>query len=168
VVSRTPPGPSFFARVNVQSQAVVVELLRLLEMEVDLAQAGAKALAFLDPGPIRDEVLLVAREHEAHVSALRDHIQYRGYRVPESTSSPKGLVLGARAQPVRPGVEEVLRAVRSNAQLALALYAKLIAKGPPDDARELLERIRGEEERHLRFAERALAVRAWESPGASP
>jgi hypothetical protein len=152
----------------VQSPQLVAELARLLEMEVDSAQACAKALAFLDPGPIRDEVLIVAREHEAHVSALRDHIQYRGYRVPEPSSTVRGMVLGAHAQPVRPSAEDVLLAIRSNAQLASALYARLLAKKPPDDARELLSGIRDEEERHRRWAERALATRAWEVSGASP
>ncbi|HEX9242307.1 MAG TPA: ferritin-like domain-containing protein [Anaeromyxobacter sp.] len=151
-----------------QSPELVVELSRLLEMEVDAAQAAAKALAFLPPGPIRDEVLLGAREHEAHVAAIRDHIDYRGYRVPETSSAIRGIRLGASVQPARPDVEDVLQAVRGNAQLACALYGKLLAKGPPEDAQELLERIRGDEARHLRWAERALATRAWEAAGASP
>jgi hypothetical protein len=168
VVSGAARGPSFPDEVTVQSPQLVPELVRLLEMEVDSAQACAKALAFLDPGPIRDEVLIVAREHEAHVSALRDHIQYRGYRVPEPSSGVQGMVLGARTQQARPGVEDVLLALRSNAQLASALYGRLLAKGPPDDARALLLGIRDEEERHRRWAERALATRAWEASGASP
>ena len=151
-----------------QSPELVVELSRLLSMEVDSSLACAKALAFLAPGRIRDEVVLVAREHETHVAALRGHIEYRGYVVPEASSSVKGIRLGASATPGRPGVEDVLQALRSNAQLASTLYAKVLAKGPPDDARALLERIRVEEERHRRWADRVIAARVWESNGASP
>jgi hypothetical protein len=154
--------------VTVQSPELVAELSRLLEMEVDAAQAAVKALAFLAPGPIRDEVLLMAREHENHVVALRDHIQYRGYQVPETSSTVRGIRLGARVQQGRPGVEDVLRALLSNAQLACALYGKLLAKGPPDDADQLVRRIRDEEARHLRWAERTLIARAWSPAGASP
>jgi hypothetical protein len=151
----------------VQSPELVAELSRLLAMEVDAAQAAAKALAFLPPGPIRDEVLLMAREHEGHVATIRGHIEYRGYRVPDATSTVRGIRLGARAQPARPDVEEVLRALRDNARLASALYGKLLAKQPPEDAAALLGRIRDEELRHLRWAERALAAAAW-APGAAP
>jgi hypothetical protein len=152
----------------VQSPELVNELSRLLAMEVDSAQACAKALALLPSGPIRDEVLLVAREHEGHVAALREHIEYRGYLVPERSSAVRGIRLGGTPQKGRPGVEEVLRALRSNAQLGSALYGKLLAKGVPEDAAALLERIRAEEQRHLRWAERALAARSWETSGASP
>jgi rubrerythrin len=145
----------------VQSPELVTELSRLLAMEVDSAQACAKALALLPPGPIRDEVLLVAREHEGHVAALREHIEFRGYLVPERSSSVRGIRLGGSAQRGRPGVEEVVRALRSNAQLASALYGKLLAKGLPEDVAELLGWIRVEEQRHLRWAERTLAASAW-------
>ena len=151
-----------------QSPELVTELSRLVELEVDAAQASAKALAFLVPGPIRDEVLLIAREHETHVAALREHIEFRGYRVPEASATVRGIRLGARVQPVRPGVEEVLRALQSNAQLACALYGRLLAKAPPGDAAELLTRIRDDEARHLRWAGRTLAARSWTAAGASP
>jgi hypothetical protein len=152
----------------VQSPELVVELSRLLALEVDAAQAAVKALVFLAPGPIRDEVVLIAREHEGHVSALRDHIEYRGYQVPQTSSAVRGILLGASVQPSRPDVEDVLRALRSNAQLACAMYAKLLAKGPPEEAEALLRRIREEEARHLRWAERALAARSWAGVGATP
>jgi hypothetical protein len=152
----------------VQSPELVVELSRLLEMEVDAAQAAVKALAFLAPGPIRDEVLLIAREHEAHIAALRDHIEYRGYQVPQTSSAVRGILLGATVQPVKPEVEDVLRALRSNAHLACALYAKLLAKAPPEDAEGLVRRIRDEEARHLRWAERALASGTFAATSAAP
>ncbi len=47
------------------------------------------------------------------------------------------------------------------------MYAKLLAKGPPEGARELVERLRTEAERHRGWAERMLARRPWESGGAS-
>jgi hypothetical protein len=152
----------------VQSPELVVALSRLLEMEVDAAQAAAKALAFLPPGPIRDEVLIIAREHETHVAALRGHIEYRGYLVPETSSTVRGIRLGASVQPARPDEEDVLRALRSNAQLACALYGKILAKGPPADAEALLRRIADDEARHLRWAERALLAKAWSASPASP
>ena len=151
------------------SSQLVVELTRLLAMEVDAARAYANAVALLPPGPIRDELDVIGREHRAHADVLRDEIAFRGYVPPEPTSRVEGFVLGAPGPaPAPPGPEEALGAVVRNEQLAASLYAKLLAKGPPDGARELLERLRGEGERHRSWATRALSARAWESGGAHP
>ena len=149
------------------SSQVVVELSRLLSMEVDAVHAYANAAALLAPGPIRDELALIGRDHEEHADAIRDEIAFRGYLPPEPSSSVEGFVLGAPGPPAAPpGPEEARGAVLRNEQLAASLYAKLLAKGPPDGARELLERLRDESERHRARAARALALRAWELPGA--
>jgi hypothetical protein len=150
------------------SPQLVVELTRLLAMEIDAVRAYANAVGLLGPGPIRDEVALIGREHQAHVAALRGEISFRGYLAPEHSPAVDGIVLGGGPITAPPSPEEALTAVRRNEELAASLYAKLLAKGPPDGVRELLERLRGESERHRSWAERTLARRPWESPGASP
>lgn len=131
-------------------------------------RAYGNAAALLGPGPLRDEVSIIGREHQAHVAALRDEIAFRGYLPPEHSSSVDGIVLGGGPALAPPEPEEALLAIRRNEQLAASLYAKLLVKGPPDGARELLERLRGEAERHRGWAERMLARRPWESGWASP
>lgn len=145
-----------------------MELARLLEMELDAVRAYANAVALLAPGPIRDELVVIGREHQAHVKALRDEIAFRGYLAPEHSSSVDGIVLGGGPVTAPPSPEEAVSAVRRNEALASSLYAKLLAKGPPEGAAELIERLRAEAERHRGWAERTLARRPWESPGASP
>lgn len=150
------------------SPQLVVELARLLAMEIDAVRAYANAVALLGPGPIREELVVIGREHQAHVVAIRDEISFRGYLPPEHSASVDGIVLGGGPVTAPPGPEEALSAVRSNEQLAASLYAKLLVKDPPDGARELLERLRAEAERHRGWAERMLARRPWEASGASP
>lgn len=150
------------------SSQLVTELTRLLTMEVDAARAYANAVGLLGPGPIREELALIGREHQAHADAVRDEISFRGYLPPEPVSQLEGFVLGGGAPAGPPGPEEALAAVVRNEQLASSMYAKVLAKGPPDGALELLERLRGESERHRAWAGRALAARAWESGGAHP
>ena len=141
------------------SSQLVTELVRLLSMEVDAARAYANAVALLAPGPIREELALIGREHRARVDAVRDEIAFRGYLPPEPTPRVEGFVLGAAGPPpAPPRPEEALAAVVRNEALASSLYAKLLAKGPPDEARGLLERLRGESERHRAWASRALGV----------
>jgi hypothetical protein len=149
------------------SSQLVVELSRLLVMEVDAVRAYANALALLGPGPVRDELALIGREHQTHADALRGEIAFRGYVPTERASRVEGIVLGAAGRAPGPlGAEEALAAVVRNEQLAATLYAKLLAKGPPDTARPLLERLRVESEGHAGRAARFLSARAWESPGA--
>jgi rubrerythrin len=148
------------------SPQLVVELTRVLAMEIDAVRAYANAVALLGPGPIRDELGMIGQEHQAHVAAIRNEISYRGYLPPEHTASVDGIVLGGGPVTAPPGPEETLHAVRRNELLAASLYAKILAKGPPDGARELLERLRGEAERHRSWAERTLARRPWETAGA--
>lgn len=151
------------------SPQLVVELSRLLAMEVDAARVYENALGLLGPGPIQDEVAIIGRGHDAHVELLREAIAFRGYVPPSPVSTLEGIVLGAQGRPAAPpGPEEALAAIRRNELLAASLYAKVLAKAPPDGARELLERLRGEAERHRGWAERTLARRAWEAAGAQP
>jgi rubrerythrin len=151
----------------VYSPQLVVELARLLVMEVDAVRAYANATPRLDPGPIRDELALIGREHAAHADELREAIAFRGYLPPDPVSEVEGIVLGGGATG-QAGPEAAVEAVRRNELLVASLYAKVLAKGPPEGAVELLERLRGEAERHRGWAERALARRAWEDAGPSP
>jgi rubrerythrin len=138
----------------VYSPQLVVELARLLAMEIDAVRAYSNAVALSAPGPIRDELVVIGREHQAHVKAIRDEIAFRGYLPPEHTSSVDGIVLGGGPVTAPPSPEEAVGAILRNEALAASLYAKLLAKGPPEGALELLERLRGEAERHRGWAER--------------
>lgn len=141
------------------SPQLVVELARLFTMEIDAVRAYANASALVGPGPIRDELVVIGREHQDHASAIREEVAFRGYLPPEHTSSVEGIVLGGGPAVEPPRPEEALAAIVCNEALAASLYAKLLARGPPDGARELLERLRGEAERHRSWAERMLGRR---------
>jgi rubrerythrin len=150
------------------SPQLVVELARLLAMEIDAVRAYENAAAHAPPGPILDEILVIGREHAAHVAAIRDEIGFRGYLAPEHSASVEGIVLGGGPVTAPPSAEELVSAIRRNEALAASLWAKLLAKGPPDGAAELVERLRADAERHRGWAERTLARRPWEAPGTSP
>jgi hypothetical protein len=141
----------------VYSPELVVELARLLVMEVDAVRVYANAASLVGPGPIRDELVLIGQEHEAHAEALREAIAFRGYLAPDPVSDAAGIVLGASGPaPAPPSPPEALLAIRRNELLVASLYAKVLAKRPPEGAVELLERLRGEAERHRGWAERTL------------
>jgi rubrerythrin len=152
-----------------QTSQIVAELSRLFAVEIDAIQAYSAALPLAGSGPIREEIALFRLEHQRHAVALQQEIVRRGHRVPDVEPDVKGVVIGALSPPRRAlTVEDVLAGLRGNEQLTGTLYAKALARNPPDDVRELLEGIRADEERHLRWVERALSLRAWEASAAAP
>jgi hypothetical protein len=152
-----------------QTPQVVAELSRLFAVEVDAVQAYDVAVALVGPGPIQAELELFGLEHQRHALALQEQIVRRGYHVPDVEPDVKGVVIGALTPPQRSlTIEDVLAGIRGNEQLTGSLYAKALAKQLPEELREILTRIRGEERHHLEWTERALSRRAWEGSGASP
>jgi hypothetical protein len=153
-----------------QVPEVVAELSRLFSLEVDAIQAFGAAVALVGPGPIQAELQLFGLEHQRHALVLQEQIVRRGQHAPDVEPDVKGVVIGALTPPQRSlTIEDVLYGIRGNEQLTGSLYAKALAKKLPDEVRELLTRIRAEEQHHLEWAERALSRRSWESSAsASP
>ncbi len=152
-----------------QTPQVVAELTRLFSVEMDAVQAYGAAVALLGPGPIRDELGLFGLEHQRHALALQEQIARRGHNPPDVEPDVKGVVIGALTAPQRSlTVEDVLTGMRGNEQLTGSMYAKALAKKLPADVREILVRIRAEEQHHLDWIERAISRRMWEATGTTP
>lgn len=143
---------------------IAEELSRLLALEVDAVQAYSAALALVAPGALHDELAVFGLEHQRHAVELHDHMLKLGHRPPAVTPDVKGVVIGALTPPRRrPTLEELLEAMRGNEQLTNAVFAKVLAKPLPPDARAFLAGMRDEERRHLDWVERTLSRRPWES-----
>lgn len=145
----------------------IAELFRVFSLEVDAAHAYGAAVAALQPGPVRDELARFGLEHQRHAVAIAEAIVRRGHHPPEVEPDVKGVVIGALTAPRRRlTMEDVLEGIRGNEQLSSTVYAKALARGLPDDLRELLERMHAEERDHLESVERTLSRRPWEGGSA--
>lgn len=145
------------------------ELFRVFSLEVEAAQAYAAAVGMLPPGPVRDEIALFGLEHQRHAVALAEAIVRRGHHPPDVEPDVKGVVIGALTEPRRRlTMEDVLEGLRGDEQLSTAVYAKALLKPLPDELRELLARMHGDERRHLEAIERTLSRRPWEAGSARP
>jgi hypothetical protein len=152
-----------------ETPQLITELSRLFSVEVDATQAYGAAVALAGPGPIQAELALFGLEHQRHGILLQEQIVRRGHTPPDVEPDVKGVVIGALSHPRRSlTIEDVLDGIRGNEQLTGTLYAKALARPLPEDVRELLLRIRVEEQHHLRWIERAIARRSWEGATASP
>jgi hypothetical protein len=151
------------------SPQFIAELSRLFSLEVDAAHAYAAAVGMLGPGPVRDELALFLLEHQRHAVVLAEAIVRRGQHPPEVEPDVKGVVIGALTEPRRRlTMEDVLEGMRGNEQLSGSVYTKVLATSLPDDVRELVAGMHGEERHHLEWVERTLSRRPWEATVAHP
>jgi hypothetical protein len=146
---------------------IFAELARLYTLEVEAAHAYAAAVAAVSSGPVQEELSLFGLEHQRHAIELHQAILSLGYNAPEVTPDVKGVVIGALTLPRRRlTLEDVLEGIRGDEQLTNSVYAKALAKPLPAETRELLERLRGDERRHLAWADRMVSRRIWLQAGA--
>jgi len=146
---------------------IATELSHLYALEIDAAHAYAAAVALAGDGPAHDELRLFGLEHQYHALELHQAILKLGHRVPDVEPDVKGVVIGALTPPRRRlTLEDVLEGLRGNEQLTNSVYAKALARPLPPEARELVEKLRGDEREHLVWLERMIARRIWEA-GAS-
>jgi hypothetical protein len=151
-----------------QPSQLLAELVRLYSVEVDAIQAYGAAVALAGPGPIQAELALFGLEHQRHGILLQEELVKRGVSPPDVEPDVKGVVIGALSHPHRSlTIEDVLTGIRGNEQLTGTLYAKALARPLPEEVREVLLRIRAEEQHHLRWVEREIGRRPWEHEGAA-
>ncbi|ACG72474.1 conserved hypothetical protein [Anaeromyxobacter sp. K] len=128
----------------------LVELGRLLQLEVDAATAYAAAISAAEPGALRDELTLFEADHQRRALALHDAFARRGACPPEVRPNVRGAAIGAREAPRRqPRAADLVATLSGNARLAGDVYASALARPLPPDVREAAERALEEERRHL-------------------
>jgi hypothetical protein len=144
---------------------IAAELSRLIHLEIDAVEAYRAAIEAAGPGAIATELGYFHLEHQRHAVELCEAMLRLGYSPPSVEPQVKGCVIGALTPPRPPrGAGDVLVALRGNEQLSSSLYAKVLARNLPAGIRQLIDRGREDERRHLDWVERALSRRAWERP----
>jgi hypothetical protein len=133
----------------------LVELRRLLQLEVDAATAYAAAISSASPGALRQELSLLEADHQRRALALHEAFARLRACPPGIRPNVRGAVIGARqAPPRRPGSAELLAALQGNARLAGDVYASALARPLPPGLRETVEEALAEERRHLERLQR--------------
>ena len=114
----------------------------------------------------RDRLREFQDDHRRHIVDLKGLIeQYDGQ--PKDHGDLKGvLIKGMTAIQAMAGDEMALKAMQTNERLTNRTYQETLGdRALPDDVREIVQRNRNDEARHLDWVNRALSQRLWESAG---
>lgn len=138
-------------------------LSNLMHVDIDAARAYAQAAEAIGAHAIRRRLEAFRADHERHIEAIAAEIRALGMNPPARHDDRRGFLLtGYTAIFASMGTEAALRALRANETLTSQRYDEAAAAELPDAVRQLIERNRLDERRHLRFLEDAIERRAWE------
>jgi hypothetical protein len=142
-------------------------LANLMHVDLDAARAYAQAVDAIGASAIRRRLEAFRHDHERHIEAIAEEIRALGMQPPGRLGRRGFLLTGYTAIFAAMGPESALRALRANETLTNHRYDQaLTAADLPDSLRQLIERHRQDERRHIRFLEDAIEKRSWESAGA--
>ncbi|HEX2115018.1 MAG TPA: ferritin-like domain-containing protein [Alphaproteobacteria bacterium] len=139
-------------------------LTNLIHVDSDAARAYAQAIEAVGATAIRRRLEAFRDEHERHIDAIAAEIRALGMEPPPRYADRRGFLLTGY-MPIFPsmGTEAALRALRANETLTNHRYDQALAADLPDPVRQLIERNRLDERRHIRFLEDVIERRSWEA-----
>jgi len=142
-------------------------LTNLMHVDLDASRAYAQAIEALAVTAIRRRLEAFRADHERHIASLAAEIRALGMAPPPRDEARRGFLLaGYTAIFASMGIEAALRALRANETLTNQRYDEALAADLPNAVRQLIERSRLDERRHIRFLEDAIDKRSWEGAGA--
>lgn len=135
----------------------------LMQIDVDAVRAYSQAIAAIHVVPIRRRLEAFRADHERHIDDIEAEIRSLGMDPPDRTPDLTGTLLaGYTAIRSSMGTEAALRAMRTNETLTNQRYDEAAEADLPDEIKQLIERNRLDERRHLRFIDSVLEKQSWE------
>jgi rubrerythrin len=143
----------------------VIEMLgSLAQLDVDAYHAYGQAIESIDIGTVRAELSRYQQDHLRHYQELSRTISALGGSPPEFSKDFKGyFISGFTSLRSVTGTKGALEAMQSNEKTTNKNYGEASAHADlPPEIHEMLVSFYQDEQRHLRFIERALSEEVWE------
>jgi hypothetical protein len=138
-------------------------LTNLMHVDIDAARAYSQAIDSIHVVSVRRRLDAFRADHERHIADIAAEIRALGMEPPARRPDLRGFLLaGYTAIRSSMGTEAALRAMRANETLTNQRYDEALATDLPEQVRQLIERNRLDERRHIRFIEDVLEKRSWE------
>lgn len=139
-------------------RALLSLLQSLAQLDIDACHSYRRVVERVQDENVRRQLLEFWRDHERHVDELAAAIHRRGGTPPDFERDAAGIVIeGFTRLRAATGIGGALRALKTNERLTNAAYAAATKERVPDEVRELLERNRADEQRHLDYIRDVLA-----------
>ena len=138
-------------------------LKSLVQLDIDAIHAYTQAIEKIDIQSVKTRLNEFKNDHQRHVESLTPFVQRFGGEAPKFSLDFKGyLIEGFTALRSITGTEGALKAMRTNEMLTNKNYDKALAWDLPKDVRQIVERNREDERRHLQYIEQCIKQCVWE------
>lgn len=143
---------------------IITHVTSLVQLDIDAIHAYEQAIKEIEVQEIREKLSGFKADHLQHVTDLSPFIVQRGGRAPEFKPDFKGFIIqGFTALRSKLGTDGALKAMKGNEKLTNAVYDKALSWELPEDIREVIQKNREDERKHLKYIEDTLNQRAQES-----
>ena len=149
------------------SEKLIDRLNQLLMLDHDAVDAYEQAIKRMDSPFCREKLREFQADHRRHIVDLKTCIESYGGS-PKDRKDLKGFfIAGMTAIQSMGGDESALKAMHVNERITNREYDEALKdQTMPEDVRNLVQKNRADEARHLAWVEEALSKRYWEKPGA--
>ena len=142
---------------------LVKHLENLTQLDIDAVHAYTSAIEHIDLPDVKQQLTAFRSDHERHISNLSPFVERMGGKVPTRTPDFKGFIIqGFTAVRSMLGNEGALKAMKGNEELTIKTYEKALELEFPQDVKEVIQKNRDDERRHLDYINRCLDQRVWE------
>jgi rubrerythrin len=131
---------------------LIERLSFFMRLERDAVRAYERALNGTEAAGVRDNLRQFMREHERHVSDLREAIRQEGNEAPELAEDVQGIFLEALAS-VERGEQTIFQGLEAGERYVNYKYRQAGGEEFPAHVIRLLERNWADERRHLAYVE---------------
>jgi uncharacterized protein (TIGR02284 family) len=153
----------------VDTRKVIERLESLMQLDHNAVSAYKQAIEKIDIPNVREKLEEFRGDHERHIVDLDACIRRLGGTPKEISRDVKGsLIKGFTALRSVTGTEGALKAMKTNEQLTNRQYDDAMSLEMPEEVREVVEKNRDDERRHLAFIEAVIDRRVWETTGDQP
>lgn len=145
------------------SQKLIDRMNELVMLDYDAVEAYQQAIDRIENEEAKVSLTQFQGDHKRHIQDLGRLITAYG-GTPKERGDMKGFFIkGMTALRSMAGDEQALKAMKSNEKLTNEKYQEALdARDLPEDVRQVIQRNRDDEARHLSWIERAIDRRIWE------
>jgi uncharacterized protein (TIGR02284 family) len=142
-------------------EEMVDKLNSLIKVDVDASRAYGHAIEEIDAQDVRQQFTKYRSDHDRHITDLSHMVRELGGKPTEIAPDIKGYLLeGFTAIRSKIGTHGSLNAMLTNEKLTNKMYKDAMSWDLSQEAKSLIERNYGDEQRHLHYIEQKLLVRA--------
>ncbi|WP_437817584.1 DUF2383 domain-containing protein [Sorangium sp. So ce1078] len=144
------------------NKTAVHKLNDLIQLDTDAVLAYQQAIDACEVSEVRRKLKSFQDDHQQHINDLAEIVRANGEE-PKIKRDLKGFLIEGFTAIASRGDRSALLSMLGNEELSNHMYEAALKTELPNEARAVVERNRGDEERHLAWIKEAIAGRLWET-----